>query len=97
MGTGAMYCHEDPSFFVAMHDTEISSPKDSIWLHKPWWCQPWSILLTGTAGIGVSWIWLQIWWITALVSAAVLAWWGLFLVLVPRAWRTATQDGHPMA
>lgn len=26
----------------------------SIWTHKPWWCQPWSILLTGVAVVTIS-------------------------------------------
>jgi hypothetical protein len=75
---------------------EPTSPAQvgSIWQHKPWWCQPWSILLTGLAAMGLSWIWLQHWWITALVSAAVLVWWVLFLVLVPRAWKAAAEAGE---
>ncbi|MEX1323347.1 MAG: DUF6737 family protein, partial [Synechococcaceae cyanobacterium] len=32
---------------------------------KPWWCQPWSIVLTGLSGIGASWLVLHRWWITA--------------------------------
>ena len=65
----------------------------TIWSHKPWWCQPWSILLTGTGVILASWIMLKLWWVTTLVGAAVSAWWLLFLVLVPRAWREALTQG----
>lgn len=61
----------------------------SIWHLKPLWCQPWSILLTGVAAIALSWLGLHHWWLTALVAASVLVWWGLFLVLVPRAWKQA--------
>jgi hypothetical protein len=75
-----------------MQDTESPSEVNTIWQLKPWWCQPWSILLTGVVGVGLSWIWLQRWWITILVSAAVLAWWGLFLILVPRAWKEAVEE-----
>ena len=25
-----------------------------LWSHKPWWCQPWSILLTGVVLVGGS-------------------------------------------
>jgi len=59
----------------------------SIWQLKPWWCQPWSILLSGAAGIGGSWVVLQRWWITAAVAVAVGLWWLMFLVLVPAAYR----------
>lgn len=83
----------------ASPNPEVTEPmpatsRDTIWDHKPWWCQPWSILLTGALAVAVSWIWLQLWWLTALVSAGVLLWWGLFLVLVPRAWLPAQEAGE---
>ena len=53
------------------------------WSLKPWWCQPWTILLTGTIGIAGSWLLLQIWWLTTGVALVVIAWWVLFLLLVP--------------
>lgn len=65
------------------------TPITTIWQLKPWWCQPWSILLTGVAVVLLSWLWLKIWWLTAMTAAGVLGWWGLYLVLVPRAWRDA--------
>ena len=59
------------------------------WSHKPWWCQPWSILLTGTIGIGLdAFAWRQLsapLWLVLPVLLAILAWWFLFLVLVPAA------------
>jgi hypothetical protein len=59
----------------------------SIWSHKPWWCQPWSIVLTGVAVVTISWLIFGRWWLSLLVAIGVLLWWGLFLVLVPAAWR----------
>ena len=53
------------------------------WSLKPWWCQPWTILLTGTIGIAGSWWLLQIWWLTTGVALVVIAWWVLFLLIVP--------------
>ena len=53
------------------------------WSLKPWWCQPWTILLTGTIGIAGSWLLLQIWWLTTGVALVVIAWWVLFLLIVP--------------
>lgn len=54
------------------------------WKYKPWWCQPWSILLTGTALIGGSWLLFKIIWITVLISLPVLAWMGFFLMVWPK-------------
>ena len=63
----------------------------SIWTQKPWWCQPWSILLTGVAVVTISWLLFGRWWLTLVMSVGVLLWWGLFLVLVPAAWRQEVQ------
>lgn len=63
----------------------------SIWALKPWWCQPWSIVLTGITAVGLSCLWLGRWWISLPLALVVLAWWGLFLVLVPSAWRQEQQ------
>ena len=59
----------------------------SIWLLKPWWCQPWSITSTGIGAVATSWFLLERWWLTVAAAAAVLIWWWLFLVVVPAAYR----------
>jgi len=64
----------------------------SLWAQKPWWCQPWSILLTGSTAVAGSWWLLRLWWITAPVALAVLVWWWLFLVLVPGAYRNQNRN-----
>lgn len=58
----------------------------SLWEQKPWWCQPWSILGTGITVVALSWLALQIWWLTTITALAVAAWWWLFLLAVPRAY-----------
>jgi hypothetical protein len=60
-------------------------------VHKPWWCQPWTIVLTGLAVVSGSWLVLQRWWITAPLSLAVVLWWLVFLVLVPRAYMQSSN------
>lgn len=55
----------------------------SIWKYKPWWCQPWSILLTGIGIIGGSWLLFQRIWLTALFFTLISLWWFLFLILIP--------------
>ncbi len=56
----------------------------SPWSYKPWWCQPWSILLTGMALISGSWLVFKILWLTILISLPVLTWMGFFLLIWPR-------------
>jgi len=57
---------------------------ESPWKQKPWWCQPWSILLTGVTLIAGSWIVFKAVWFTLVVAVPVLAWMGYFLLLWPR-------------
>ena len=65
---------------------------DSLWSHKPWWCQPWTIVLSGVVAVAGSWLLLQRWWISVPLALAVLLWWGLFLVVVPAAYRSQAQN-----
>jgi hypothetical protein len=57
------------------------------WSLKPWWCQPWSLVVTGSLAIAGSWWSFHRWWLTLPVAALVLLWWLLFLVLAPIAHR----------
>ena len=59
--------------------------KFDIWQHKPWWCQPWSIILTGVVIIGGSWFVLHRVWLSAMVALPITVWWVYFLVIYPRA------------
>ncbi|MGB7439607.1 MAG: DUF6737 family protein [Coleofasciculaceae cyanobacterium] len=53
------------------------------WSYKPWWCQPWSILLTGTMIIASSWVLAKAVWLTVIISCPILVWWTYFLWLWP--------------
>lgn len=64
----------------------------SIWALKPWWCQPWSIVLTGIAVVAASLFWPGRLWFSLLLAAGVVAWWLLFLVLVPAAWKREQEE-----
>lgn len=59
----------------------------NLWDEKPWWCQPWSIILTGLVVTSGSWLLLQRIWVTLPIAAVVLGWWMLFLVIAPAAYR----------
>jgi hypothetical protein len=63
----------------------------TVWDYKPWWCQPWSILLTGTIIIGASWIIFKMIWLTILVSIPILTWMGFFLLVYPKLIATSSM------
>ena len=65
-----------------------------IWNYKPWWCQPWSILLTGAVIIGSSWLIGKNLWISLLVSLPIIAWWVYFLILYPRLVSQAMEESQ---
>ena len=64
----------------------------SVWQYKPWWCQPWSILLTGTTIITASWLLFHKIWLTILVSIPLLTWMGFFLLIYPKAYRSMLKE-----
>ncbi|MBF2047711.1 MAG: DUF6737 family protein [Leptolyngbya sp. IPPAS B-1204] len=66
--------------------------RTSIWQYKPWWCQPWSILLTGMLIISGSWFWLHRVWLTGLVAMPVLVWMGFFLLIYPKLMNQMLAD-----
>ena len=60
----------------------------NVWTHKPAWCQPWSIVGTGSAVVAGVWAvsggspgW------TAAAALPVAAWWWLFLGIYPQQFR----------
>ncbi|WP_096595197.1 DUF6737 family protein [Calothrix sp. NIES-2098] len=56
----------------------------SPWNYKPWWCQPWSILLTGITIISGTWLLFKTIWLTLLISLPILIWMGFFLLIWPQ-------------
>jgi hypothetical protein len=61
---------------------ELVSP--NMWQSKPWWCQPWTIILTGIIIITGSWLIFHTLWLTVPVAALIVLWWTYFLIIVPR-------------
>ena len=70
------------------------SEQPPFWSLKPWWCQPWSIISTGALMVGGSWALLHRLWISLPLALGVLAWWLLFLVLVPAAYKSAAEPNQ---
>lgn len=65
----------------------------NMWEYKPQWCQPWSILLTGSVVIAaVNRLSHSSYIFTSIVALPVLVWWYLFLVLVPQEFKSYVQE-----
>ncbi|MEL6555533.1 MAG: DUF6737 family protein [Cyanobacteria bacterium J06621_11] len=76
----------------SMPDSMPDSMPNSMWALKPWWCQPWSIILTGILIPSVSWVLLHRLWISLPVAAVMVVWWILFLVVVPTQYAAAVKE-----
>ena len=73
-----------------------SAPISSPWQLKPGWCQPWSIVLTGCAIVGGSWLLLHRLWLTGLVAVPIGLWMGFFVLVWPRLMREAGYLDAPL-
>jgi hypothetical protein len=73
-----------------MTNSETISP--DLWQSKPWWCQPWTIILTGVLIVAGSWLVLHTWWITIPLGILIGVWWLYFLVIVPRMLRQMAAE-----
>ncbi|MGF1492579.1 MAG: DUF6737 family protein [Microcoleaceae cyanobacterium] len=69
-----------------------STPSINPWNYKPWWCQPWAILLTGMTLILGSYLIFQRIWLVLLVATPVSVWMGFFLMIWPRAMKQILES-----
>ena len=53
------------------------------WESKPVWCQPWSIVLTGSLFLALAWLFFKSIVLLTLLFPVVLLWWFVFLYLAP--------------
>jgi hypothetical protein len=74
-----------------MNSENAETQSVDLWQSKPWWCQPWTIILTGILLIVGSWLLLHTLWLTVPLAILIVVWWTYFLILVPRMLRGAEQ------
>lgn len=72
--------------------TQNSQTSQNIWHSKPFWCQPWSILLTGIILIIASWLFFHLLWLTIPLSLLIVLWWYYFLFFVPKLYKAYDQS-----
>ncbi|KAG0485512.1 hypothetical protein HPP92_009591 [Vanilla planifolia] len=66
--------------------SHLSLEYDSVWDTKPFWCQPWTISLTGVMVIAFSWLFLHSVVISGGVAFLIFSWWYTFLYAYPKAY-----------
>ncbi len=54
------------------------------WSSKPYWCQPWSIILTGIIITLFSWLFFNNLLFTFITITFILIWWVIFLYYAPK-------------
>ena len=69
-----------------------SQSEKSCWDQKPFWCQPWSIIMFGILVLIFSWKLFNSIFITSFLGLAVMVWWVVFLVLAPKAYKVITEQ-----
>ena len=58
-----------------------------VWKTKPPWCQPWTIVLTGSMVVYAPTAVFHAKWLSALVALPIGAWWYLFLIIFPKQFK----------
>ncbi|VVB07045.1 unnamed protein product [Arabis nemorensis] len=64
----------------------LSLEYDSVWDTKPYWCQPWTIMLTGLSIVACSWAILHSVLVSSLTVGLIGAWWYIFLYSYPKSY-----------
>ncbi len=67
----------------------------NVWAYKPPWCQPWSIVASGAGVVGGVWAVSggSPYW-SAAASLPILAWWFLFLGVMPAQFRDYAEASN---
>jgi len=69
-----------------------SNSKKQFWDLKPYWCQPWSIILFGNFAIISSWIFFNNIIITSILASIIIIWWVVFLIIAPRSYELMSDE-----
>ena len=64
-----------------------SNSKKLFWDLKPYWCQPWSIIVFGLVIVFFSWLLFKNITISVILGLFVILWWVLFLIIVPNSYQ----------
>ena len=69
-----------------------SDSKRKFWDLKPFWCQPWSIIVFGILVLIFSWMLFNNIFITSTLTFLVISWWVLFLIIAPSSYELIPDE-----
>ena len=73
----------------SLEDVLLSQKEDekNVWKTKPFWCQPWTIVLTGVGIISLPTILFDWKAVSGVFVVPIAAWWYIFLYAYPKSYR----------
>ena len=69
-----------------------ASSASSVWKTKPFWCQPWTIVLFGVFCVSLPTLAFDWKFVSVAVAVPISAWWYVFLVLYPKSYASSSFE-----
>lgn len=69
-----------------------SSSASSVWKTKPFWCQPWTIVLFGVFCVSLPTLAFDWKFVSVAVAVPIAAWWYIFLYLYPKSYASSSFE-----
>lgn len=69
-----------------------SSSSSALWKTKPFWCQPWTIVLFGVFCVSLPTLAFDWKFVSVAVAVPISAWWYVFLVLYPKSYASSSFE-----
>ena len=69
-----------------------ASSASSVWTTKPFWCQPWTIVLFGVFCVSLPTLAFDWKFVSVAVAVPISAWWYVFLVLYPKSYASSSFE-----
>ena len=81
-----------PADFNLLQKANTSSSSSSVWKTKPFWCQPWTIVLFGVFCVSLPTLVFDWKFVSVAVAVPISAWWYVFLVLYPKSYASSSFE-----
>jgi hypothetical protein len=75
-----------------LQKANASSSSSSVWKTKPFWCQPWTIVLFGVFCVSLPTLVFDWKFVSVAVAVPISAWWYVFLVLYPKSYASSSFE-----